>query len=230
MKLYLQLILSKIKRLFTRQKASLEYALTLDMVSAYAWSKLQEENDVNWLRDGFDGRQKKIKDVSLDEIRKKLEDEAFKLMDDIHFNEILNKRMLIYQYAEKYEIVKTILQRMWMGFSDNQMESRLIFIKKLAKLGFKIPELNNVMQDKADLERCFQQVEGIKTKIQLLIDDIKVEGKKVIRNLNKEMIIVCRILDCSYHDPKVISQAYWIEMQKTANEINENNKRNQINE
>lgn len=220
------------KLIFKRTKKTLSnnYLNSLDLVSAWAWSKMQEENDVNWLREGFDGRQPKIKDVRLDEIRKKLEDEAFKLMADDNFNEILHKRMLIYFYADKYEAVKAILQRMWMGFSDDQMESRLIFVKKLAALGFKIPELNSVMQDKVDLERLFQQVEGIKTKIQLLIDDIKVEGSKVTRSLNKDMINVCKIIDIGFHDPKVISQAYWIELQKTANEINERNKRNQTNE
>lgn len=230
MKLYLQSILSKIKWFFSKPKEPKEYLNSLDLISCWAWSKLQEENDVNWLRDGFDGRQKRIKDVRLDEIRKKLEDESFKLMNDDHFNEILHKRMLIYDYAEKYEIVKTILQRMWMGFGDNQMENRLVFIQKLAKLGFKIPELNNVMQDKADLERCFQQVEGIKTKIQLLIDEIKVEGSKITRSLNKEMIIVCEILGFNYHDPKTTSQSYWMELQKLAHEKNEKNKRTQIKE
>lgn len=208
----------------------LKYSTSLDMVSAYAWSKLQEENDVNWLRDGFDGRQKRIKDPRLDEIRKNLEDEAFKLMADDNFNEILSKRMQIYQFAEKYEIVKTILQRMWMGFGDNQMENRLVFVKKLALLGFKIPELNNVMQDKADLERCFQQVEGIKTKINILIDEIKTEGKKVTRSLNDDIINVCRILGFNPMNSKKISQAYWIELQKNAYKENERNKRNQTNE
>jgi len=230
MKLYFKSLLSKIKFLLSKPKEPTEYLNSLDLVSAWNWNKLQEENDVNWLRDGFDGRQKRIKDVRLDEIRKKLEDEAFALMADDKFNDILQKRMLIYDYAERYDVVKTILQRMWMGFSNDQMESRLIFIQKLSKLGFKIPELNNVMQDKADLERYFQQVEGIKTKILLLIDEIKADGKKITRSLNKDIIIVCQILNRDYHDPKVISQAYWIEMQKTAHETNESNKRNQTKE
>lgn len=227
MKLYIQSLLIKIKWFFSKPKEPTHYLNSLDLISAWSWSKLQEENDVNWLREGFDGRQPKIKDVRLDEIRKKLEDEAFKLMADDNFNDILEKRMLIYDYAEKYDLVKTILQRMWMGFGDDQMEDRLIFIQKLAKLGFKMPELNSVMSDKEALEKMFQQVEGIKTKIQLLIDDIKVEVSKITRSLNKDMIVVCKILECSFHDPKVISQAYWIDMQKTAHEINENNKRNQ---
>lgn len=203
----------------------LKYLDSLDLVSAYAWSKMQEENDVNWLREGFDGRQKKIKDARLYEIRKKLEDEAFKIMADDHFNDILFKRMQIYQYAEKYDLVKTILQRMWMGFGDNQMQNRIDLIDKLKQLGFRMRELNHVMGDKEELERLFQQVEGIKTKIQLLVDDIKVEGSKITRSLNKDMVNVCKILEFSYHDPKVISQAYWMEMQKMANEIIKQQKR-----
>lgn len=207
-------------KILKRKKTNkdLKYLDSLDTVSAFAWSKLQEENDVNWLREGFDGRQKRIKDARLDEIRKKLEDEAFKLMADDHFNDILYKRMEIYNYAEKYEIVTTILQRMWMGFGDNQMENRAELVDKLKKLGFKMRELNHVMGDKEELERLFQQVEGIKTKIKLLIDDIKVEGKKVTRSLNDNIIAVCEILGFNYHDSKVISQSYWMSLQKRANE------------
>lgn len=210
-------------KLFKRDKKGvneiLKYLDSLDMVSAYAWSKMQEENDVNWLREGFDGRQKKIKDIRLDDIRKNLEDKAFKIMADDHFNDILYKRMLIYDYAAKYDIVKTILQRMWMGFGDNQMENRRELIEKLKKLGYKMRELNHVVGDKEELERLFQQAEGIKTKIQLLVDDIKTEGSKATRSLNSDMINVCKILEFGYHDPKVVSQSYWMEMQKMASEI-----------
>lgn len=213
-------IIPKIKSIFAKSDLHSGYLDSLDLVSAFAWSKMQEENDVNWLRDGYDGRQKKIKDVRLDEIRKKLEDEAFKIMDDYNFNEILHKRLLIYDYSSKYDVVKMILQRMWLGFGDNQMESRLIFIKQLKQLGFKMKELNSVMRDKEELERLFQQVEGIKTKIKILIDEIKSEGKQVTRSLNKEMITVGKIVECGYMlDPKKISQAYWMDLQKTANEI-----------
>lgn len=204
-----------------KPRRNLNYLNSLDLVSAYAWSKMQEENDYNWLRDGFDGRQKRIKDISLEQIRKDLEDKAFLLMDDDNFNTILSKRMEIYKYAEKYELVKTILQRMWMGFGDMQMENRLVFIQKLKLLGFKMSELNSVEGDRIELERLFSQVEGIKTKINLLIDDIKVEGSKVTRSLNKDIINVCKIVECEMQDAKKISQAFWIELQKTAHEINE---------
>lgn len=203
-----------------KQENELPFLNSLDLVYAFAWSKLQEENDVNWLREGYDGRQKKIKSNELNEIRKKLEDEAFLLMDDDNFNSILHKRMLIYDYESKYNTVIFVLQRMWMGYGDNQMESRLKHIKLLNKLDFKMPELNSVLGDKKELERLFQQAEGIKTKIKLLSDDIQSEGSKVTRSLNKDCIAVGKIIECGYIiNPKEISQAYWIDLQKTAQEI-----------
>lgn len=207
------------------KEVQLPYIDSLEDLSAFAWSKLQEENDVNWLREGYNGRQRKIKDVKLDEIRTKLEEDCFKLMDDDNLNEILHKRMQIYDLASKYETVKFILQRMYLGFGDNQMESRLQFIKQLKSFRFNMPEVNTLGGDKNELDRIFQEVEQFKTKINLLVDEIKVEGKKITRSLNKDMLIVGQILSLNYMlNPKEISQAYWIELQKLAQEKNERDK------
>ena len=76
-------------KLIKNKEIELPYIDSLEDLSAFAWSKLQEENDINWLREGYNGRQTKIKDVKLDEIRTKLEEDCFKLMDDDNLNEIL---------------------------------------------------------------------------------------------------------------------------------------------
>jgi len=204
----------------------LPYSETLEDVTAFSWYKMQEENDVNWLRIGFNGRQSKIKDSKLDEIRKQLEDEAFKLIDNDNFKIILAKRMEINYYNDLYAVVTPILYRMSKGFQNDQTEDRLKYIHILKKLKFKMPEINSYDGDLKEIDRLFQQAQGIKTKIQLLADDIKVEGKKETRSLNKEMMIVGQVLNIGYMlDSKVLSQAYWIELQKLAYEINENNKR-----
>ena len=212
-------------QLLKKKEPTLLYPETLEDVTAFSWSKLIEENDVNWLRIGFNGRQPKIKDSLLDDIRKKLEDEAFKLMDDDNFNDALCKRVKINYYEDLYKVVTPILYRMTLGFQDDQLEDRLIYIKQLKQLKFNMPELNSVQGDLVAIERLFQQAEGIKTKIKLLADDIKVDGKKVTRNLNKEIVVVCEIMNIDYIDSKVISQAYWIELQKLAYEKNERNKK-----
>lgn len=220
--------LLKINQSYQKKKEIiLPYAKSLEDVTSYSWHKMIEENDINWLRIGFNGRQPKIQDVVLDEIRTKLEDEAFRLMDNNNFNDILAKRVEINRYSDTYKAVIPILYRMQIGFNNDQLKERVEWIRILKELKFRMPELNSVEGDLKEIERLFQQAEGIKTKIQLLADEISVEGSKETRSLNKQMIVVSKILETGYMlDPKKISQAYWIELQKTASEINEANKRN----
>lgn len=220
----------KIKRTQPKRKKNeviLPYAQNLEDITAYAWHKMIEENDVNWIRIGFNGRQSKISDPILMEIKTKLEDEAFKIMNNDNYKIILSKRVEMNRYNDIYKVVVPILRRMQFGFQDDQLEDRLAYIKILKQLRFSMPELNSVQGDLIEIDRLLQQAEGIKTKIQLLADEIKTEGSKETRSLNNQMIVVGTILNTGYMpDPKKISQAYWLELQKTASEINEANKRN----
>lgn len=205
----------------------LPYAQNLEDITAYSWHKMIEDNDVNWIRIGFDGRQPKITDPVLLEIKIKLEDEAFKIMNNDNYKIILTKRVEINRYNDLYKVVVPLLRRMQFGFQNDQLEDRLEYIKILKQLRFSMPELNSVQGDLIEIDRLLQQAEGIKTKIQLLADDIKAEGSKETRSLNNQMIVVGEILKPGYMlDPKKISQAYWIELQKRASETNEANKRN----
>lgn len=195
-----------------------KYLNSLDLISAYSWAKMQEEDDVNWLREGYDGRQKKIKDVELNKIREKLELDVYKLIQNDKLREYLHKRMLITDYDGRYKVVISILNRMSKGFADFQMEDRLNYIKLLKQLRFNMPEINTVEGDIIEIQRLFQEAGSLKTKMNMLIDEIKTDGKKVVNNLNRDFISVCKVLDCELLDPKKTSQAFWIDMQKLAQE------------
>ena len=195
-----------------------KYLNSLDLISAYSWAKMQEEDDVNWLREGYDGRQKKIKDVELNKIREKLELDVYKLIQNDKLREYLHKRMLITDYDGRYKVVITILNRMSKGFADFQMEDRLNYIRLLKQLRFNMPEINTVEGDIIEIQRLFQEAGSLKTKMNMLIDEIKTDGKKVVNNLNRDFINVCTVLQKELLDPKQTSQAFWIDMQKLAQE------------
>lgn len=214
---------------------------SLDELWLYNWSKMQEKNDVNWLRIDFDGRQPKIKDDRLDKLKKDFEDEYFILWDDDKFKEALEKRNEIAYYIALYQNVKVILQRMRLGIMAGigdgdvenvlTLESRLIFIKQLAKLNYKMPELNSVYGDLEELNRLDLKNEGVKTKIQMLSDDIETDGKKITRRLNVELANVSNILGYSHtFNAKEITVADWIDFQKLAIQEIEKRKRTQTNE
>lgn len=210
------------KLLKTKNKEiELELYESLEDLPLFNWHKMQEKNDVNWLRYNFDGRQALIQDDRMILLKKKLEDEYFLIWDDDTFKSTLEKRNEINYYIGLYENVKAILDRMWLGFDINQMENRLIYIKQLKQLRYVMPEVNTLIGDKTELERLYQQNEGVKTKINLLADDIKVENTKVTRRLNTELMGVSKTLELGYAiDAKSISVADWIDLQKQAIEIN----------
>jgi hypothetical protein len=183
---------------------------------------VQEENDVNWLREGYDGRQKKIKSKELEDIRSQLELDVFNLIKNNKLEEYLFKRLQVIDLDGKYKVVMLILNRMSKGFAMFQMGERLAYIQRLKQLRFNMPEINTIEGDIIELNRIYQEAGGLKTKMNMLIDEIKTDGKKVVNNLNRDFISVCKVLECEMLDPKKTSQAYWIEMQKLAQEKIEN--------
>jgi len=204
---------------------------SLEDLPLYNWNKIQEKNDLNWLRIDFDGRQKKIADARLLEVKKKLDDEYFILWDDDRFTETLQKRNEISYYIGLYEIVKANLNRMSSGIiaglknkeDENALsaETRLKIIKQLKQLRYVMPEINSVVGDLEEIKRLYAQNEGVKTKIQLLSDSIEADGKKVTRRLNTEIHNVVSVLGWTDSvNAKEISVADWIDMQKQAIEIN----------
>lgn len=200
-----------------KKQIKLQLYESLEDLPLFNWSKMNEKNDVNWLRMDFDGRQSKIQDDRMILLKKRLEDEYFLLWDDDNFKETLDKRKDINYYIGLYENVNAILNRMWLGFSNDQMENRLIYIRQLKALKYVMPELNSVEGDRIELERLFQQNEGIKTKIKMLLDDIEVDGKKKTRRLNTELANISSILDLGYSiNAKEISVADYIDFQKQA--------------
>lgn len=208
-------------KIVKQEQPEVQFYDSLEDLPLFNWHKMHEKDEINWLIIGFDGRQKIIQNDELFLVKKRLEDEYFELWDDDNFRVTLEKRNEINYYIGLYENVKAILDRMYLGFDISQMESRLIYIRQLKALRYAMPELNSVQGDKEALEKLYQQNEGVKTKINLLADDIKVENTKKTRRLNTELANISKVLELGYAiDSKNISVADWIDLQKQAKEVN----------
>jgi len=146
----------------------IDYYDTIDTLPLYNFDKYRTTRDLDWFILGYDGRQKKSKSDKLKDIEELILDEYFKAINDTSFSNRMKKLAEIHTLQLKYNIVKSLVNRMWLGFADNDMETRLLFVKELARHGFKMQEINTKEGDAEELMRLNVGVEGIKTKIHLL--------------------------------------------------------------
>ena len=108
---------------------------------------------------------------------------------------------------------------MWLGFGNNQMELRLLFVKELAKHGYKMSEVNTVDGDAIELSRLNTGCEGIKTKISLIEMELNKDAKVETTSLAKQLQIATIGLQYPYRlNPKEITVSEWIEICKLLEE------------
>jgi len=212
------------KNPFKRQevvKLNEKYYNSIDTLPLYNFDKYRNTKDCNWFIVSFDGRQTKEKTLELELIEKAILDEYFKAIDDRSFTSRLQKLTQIEDLKLKYNVIKSLINRMWLGFGDNQMETRLIFIKQLAKhgKGFSIPEINSKDGDAEELLRINTSCEGLKTKFHLLENELKKDEVKESASLAKQLQIATIGLQYPYRlNPKEITVSEWIEICKLLEE------------
>jgi hypothetical protein len=194
---------------------------TIEELPLYNFDKYRNTHDLNWFIIGYDGRQTKVKSLELEMCEKNILDEYFEAIDDRSFSSRLQKLVQIEDLKLKYNVVKSLINRMWLGFGDNQMETRLIFIQQLAKhgKGFSIPEINSKDGDAEELQRVNVACEGLKTKFHLLENELKKDEVKESSSLQKQLQIATIGLQYPYRlNPKEITVSEWIEICKLLEE------------
>ena len=209
-------------KLFNTSKT--KYYDTIETLPLYNFDKYRNTRDLNWFIIGFDGRQTKQSNPSLEAIEKVILDEYFKAIDDRSFTNRLQKWAEIECLRLKYNAVKSLLHIMWLGFGDNEMETRLLFIKKIAEHGFKMPEINTIDGDAVELARLNTGCEGIKTKIALIEIELNKDAKVETTSLAKQLQIATIGLQYPYRlDAKIITVSEWIEICKLLEEKSKKN-------
>lgn len=201
-----------------------KYYETIETLPLYNFDKYRNTRDLNWFIIGYDGRQTKQNNEQLQAIEKVILDEYFKAIDDRSFTNRLQKWAEIEILKTKYFVVKSLINRMWLGFGNNQMELRLLFVKELAKHGFKMSEINTIDGDAVELARLNTGCEGIKTKISLIELELNKDAKVETTSLSKQLQIATIGLQYPYRlDAKIITVSEWIEICKLLEEKSKQN-------
>ena len=196
-----------------------KYYQSIETLPLYNFDKYRNTRDLNWFLIGYDGRQTKQKNEQLQAIEKVILDEYFKAIDDRSFTNRLQKWAEIEVLKTKYFVVKSLINRMWLGFANNQMDVRLLFVKELAKHGFRMSEINTIDGDAVELHRLNTGCEGIKTKIALIESELNKDAKTETTSLAKQLQIATIGLQYPYRlDAKTITVSEWIEICKLLDE------------
>jgi hypothetical protein len=197
---------------------------SIETLPLYNFDKYRNTRDLNWFIIGYDGREKKIHNEQLQLIEKTILDEYFKAIDDRSFTNRLQKWAEIETLKLKYHVVKSLINRTWLGFGNNEMGTRLLFIKELARHGFKMPEINSIDGDAFELQRLNTGCEGIKTKIALINLELNKDAKVESTSLVKQLQIATIGLQYPYRlNPKEVTVLEWVEICKLLEEKSKQN-------
>lgn len=201
-----------------------KYYDTIDTLPLYNFDKYRTTSDLNWFRQDYDGRQTKQYVEVLKPIENIILDEYFKAIDDRSFTNRLQKWCEIETLKLKYHVVKSLINRMWLGFANTEMETRLLFVRELSKHGFRMSEINTIDGDAVELQRLNSQCEGIKTRISLIDIELNKDAKIESASLAKQLQIATIGLQYPYRlNPKEITVSEWIEITKLLEEKSKQN-------
>lgn len=196
-----------------------EYYHTIEILPLYNWDRYLATKDFNWFIKGFDGRQAKIENEYLVELESNIQDEYFEAINDHVFRNKITKWDRINKLKSKYIACSSVIDRMWLGFAESQIETRYLFIRLLKGFGYKMPEINTVGGDGFELQRIHNALQGILTQIAILELELKEDAVKERTNLNKQLLIMEMSLNLGRKiNPKKTTVSEWIEMGKLIEE------------
>jgi hypothetical protein len=128
--------------------------------------------------------------------------------------------MKIDNLQTKYTVINMILDRMWLGFPDSQMDVRAAYINKLNKLGFKMPLINTVIGDAEEILRIREELKGIITQINIIKDELKTDAVVETRSLNLQLKMMSKAMEFGFQlNPKELTVFEWIELCKELKNI-----------
>lgn len=195
-----------------------------DDLTLYKWDRFLSTNDANWFRTDFDGRQTKINTDELNKRKDVILDDYIKALNDQSFTNKLKTWAKIDVLRTKYNTVSVLLERMWLGFATGQMDLRGAFINHLNKWGFKFNMISTLDEDKELIIKYRNALEGIKTQITILEQEVQQESRTETDNLHKQLVIVSMGLQLGYQlNSRTLLLIEWIEMCKLLQEKSKQN-------
>ena len=197
------------------KKKEIELYTSIETLLLYNWDRYLATKDNNWFIIGYDGRQTKIQSVVLTQLEATIQDEYFKEINDNDFTKKLQKWAKIDNLTTKYNYVSSVLQTMWLGFADNEMELRLKYVEMLGKFGFTMSKVNTVDGDFVELTRINQELQGVKTQIKILQDELQQDGVQENKSLGLQLKIMTKALGFTVGlNAKELTVKEWVELGK----------------
>jgi predicted ATPase len=198
-----------------KKEETIQYYESIKDLILWSWDRYLATKDNNFFIVGYDGRQPKIVNEKLAKLEKTLQDEYFIEVNDRDFNKKIEKWMKIDNLQTKYTIINMILDRMWIGFPDSQMDVRASYINKLNKLGFKMPLINSVIGDAEEILRIREELKGIITQINIIKDELKTDAVVEHRSLNLQLKMMSKAMEFGFQlNSKELTVSEWIELCK----------------
>lgn len=209
---------------YRNKRETIEYYESIKELILWSWDRYLATKDNNFFIVGYDGRQPRVVNEKLANLEKKLQDEYFIEVDDRDFNKKIEKWMKIDNLQTKYTVVNMILDRMWLGFPDSQINIRAAYIQKLNKLGFKMPLINSVIGDAEEILRIREELKGIITQIKIIKDELKTDAVVEHRSLNLQLKMMSKAMDFGFQlNPKELTVSEWIELCKELKTLSQKN-------
>jgi hypothetical protein len=195
------------------KKKDIELYTSIDTLILYNWDRYLATKDNNWFIIGYDGRQTKIQSEVLTQLEATIQDEYFKEINDNDFTKKLQKWAKIDNLTTKYNYVSSVLQTMWLGFADSEMELRLRYVEMLGKWGFTMSKVNTIDGDAVELTRINQELQGVKTQIKILQDELRQDGVQENKSLGLQLKIMTKALGFTVGlNAKELTVKEWVEL------------------
>lgn len=205
------------------------YYASIENLTLYRWDKYTTTKDNNWFLVDYDGRQKKIECEGLKEVENALIDEYFKAVDDRCFALKMQKWSKIDWLKTKYSTCHFLLNELSFTIQLELnpeakehilylSERRFKIIQELKKWNLKFPELNSLQVD-LELINVFRTVlDGIKTQIGMLSNELQKDGRKESKALYEQIAIAKTALPGYEMNPRIMVVAEWIAIHKLLEE------------
>lgn len=196
---------------------------SIEVLPLYNFDKFMSTKDNNWFLKSYDGRQKKENIKELINAEKIILDEYFTIINDASFQSKLQKWAKLDNLFTKYEVIKSICNRIILGFGTDE-QTRILFIFELKKWGFVIYEMANYFEDIQNCNIILIQINGIKTQIKMLNDQLKIESQQNTKSLQQQLQIATTALDYKFMlKAKEITVSDWIAICEQLKELLKNN-------
>lgn len=192
----------------------------LDDIFLYNYDMYRKTLDLNWLIKTYTGKEKKLDAALLMPVEENINRLYYNAIADDKTRIRIEKTAKVQSLVSRYDGVTPLIKIVAKGFEADieDQERRVKFIMKINEYmdSFKIREKLQIMaepfEDLIKLEKISNILQGVKTQVAIIMDELKDEGKKESLSLNKQLLIVGVALNTGYAiNSRKTTVQQWIE-------------------